>query len=375
MSGPITHKTGGGTLILKGQVGNPGDVEPLTIYYGNYRNDSNINDGWCESGMTRLEGVTCWKPVALQGKGQMAGATGVTTFFIAAANTTNVFKEVVSQTPSTALGGEGLSATVIFEKGYRDALTSGAGFNANNATYIFEGPVVQVRKDREVNGTNAKHVFKSTGNRAAMVYRINYALIAEFLVDDAFDDTIANLNGNSGGMILNGTHQRWSVLFGDKGTITGDGALEITRGVTESMTSRTNLAVDITGCVSLSMSGPDWHRMRAKAFASSGDISVSSGTLTFTDNASWLNGTNVNVTGTGTLKLTSANTFNPQHAVIRFADSGKIDIPSGKTQKFAEGWVGDKRLSGIYTAANLPEHISGAGAIQVKGVGFRIIFR
>ena len=84
---------------------------------------------------------------------------------------------------------------------------------------------------------------------------------------------------------------------------------------------------------------------------------------------------NVNVKGTGTLKLTSANTFNPQHAVIRFADSGKIEVPAGMTQKFAEGWIGDRRLSGHYTAANLPGHVSGAGAIQVKGVGFQIIFR
>ena len=83
----------------------------------------------------------------------------------------------------------------------------------------------------------------------------------------------------------------------------------------------------------------------------------------------------MNVKGTGTLKLTSANTFNPQHAVIRFADSGKIEVPAGMTQKFAEGWIGDRRLSGHYTAANLPGHVSGAGAIQVKGVGFQIIFR
>jgi hypothetical protein len=45
------------------------------------------------------------------------------------------------------------------------------------------------------------------------------------------------------------------------------------------------------------------------------------------------------------------------------------------TQKFAEGWIGERRLSGHYTAANLPGHVSGAGAIQVKGVGFQIIFR
>ena len=136
-----------------------------------------------------------------------------------------------------------------------------------------------------------------------------------------------------------------------------------------------NIVWKITGHVSIEMSGSGWHRMKTRAFASSGDISVSSGTLSFTDNASWLNGTNVNVTGTGTLKLTSENTFNPAHAVIRFADSGKIEIPSGKTQKFAEGWIGERRLSGRYTAANLPEHVSGAGAIQVKSPGMQIIFR
>ena len=378
VSGPITHTTGGGKLVLKGQVGNPGDVEPLTIRYGDYRNNSNINDGWCETGVTRFEGVTCWKPVSLEGRGQMAGATGVTTFFIAAANTTNVFKEIVTQTPSTALSGEGVSATVVFEKGYRDTMTIGAGFSAHNATYVFEGPMVQVRKDREVSGSNAKHVFKATGNRAAMVYRLSSGLVAEFHVDDAFDDTLLHMNAGNSALRLNGTHQRWRLVYSanNAGTIEGDGCLEIMQGVlNEAATASTNLTSVLSGRVSIEMTGPGWQRLRSRAFASYGDITVSDGTLTFTDGASWLNGTNVNVKGTGTLKLTSANTFNPQHAVIRFADSGKIEVPAGMTQKFAEGWIGDRRLSGIYTAANLPAHISGSGAIQVKGVGFQIIFR
>jgi hypothetical protein len=179
-------------------------------------------------------------------------------------------------------------------------------------------------------------------------------------------------------MRLNGTHQRWRFIYSSNnaGTIEGDGCIEIAQGVlNEAATASTNLTSVLSGRVSIEMSGSGWQRLRSRAFASYGDITVSDGTLTFTDGASWLNGTNVNVKGTGTLKLTSANTFNPQHAVIRFADSGKIEIPAGMTQKFAEGWIGDRRLSGVYTAANLPAHISGSGAIQVKGVGFSIIFR
>ena len=377
VSGPITHTTGGGNLVLKGQVGNPGDMEQLTIHYGEYRNNSNINDGWCESGVTRLEGMTCWKPVRLTGRGQMAGATGITTFFHIAANTTNVFKEIVGQTASTTLNGDGPSGVCVFEKGYRDLTTAGSGFGAQNATYVFEGPIVQLNAAREVTCANAAHVFKATGNKAAMAYRLNYLGAAEFHVDDAFENTGVHLSGNQSSLRLNGTHQRWKFIHGvSNGTIHGDGGLEITQGLAdEAMTANTNLAAAITGRVSIEMSGPGWQRLKTRAFASSGDITVSDGTLAFTDGATWLNGTNVNVKGTGTLKLTSANTFNPQHAVIRFADGGKIEVPAGMTQKFAEGWVGERRLSGIYTAANLPAHISGSGAIQVKGVGFSIIFR
>ena len=99
--------------------------------------------------------------------------------------------------------------------------------------------------------------------------------------------------------------------------------------------------------------------------------------MEFAHNASWLNGTNVTVAGTGTLKLNSPTTFNKEHAVIRFADDGKIEVPSGMTQVFAQGWDGDKALSPgkTYTAADLPSHISGAGAIRIAGGGTMILFR
>ena len=63
--------------------------------------------------------------------------------------------------------------------------------------------------------------------------------------------------------------------------------------------------------------------------------------------------------------------------MIRFADDGKIELPSGMTQVFAEGWDGDTRLrpGTIYTSANLPAHVAPGGAIRIAGGGLTVIFR
>ena len=66
-----------------------------------------------------------------------------------------------------------------------------------------------------------------------------------------------------------------------------------------------------------------------------------------------------------------------KHAVIRFADSGKIEIPEGVMQTFYDGWNGDTplRQGMTYTAAELPEHIAGAGAIHIARHGTYLMFR
>ena len=115
----------------------------------------------------------------------------------------------------------------------------------------------------------------------------------------------------------------------------------------------------------------------SQQFASAGDVSVSNGTLEFAADASWLNGTNVTVSGSGTLRIGSATAFNSEFAVIHFADDGKIAVPSGMTQTFAEGWDGDKRLKpgALYTSANLPAHVAPGGSIHIAGGGMMLIFR
>ena len=106
-----------------------------------------------------------------------------------------------------------------------------------------------------------------------------------------------------------------------------------------------------------------------------GDVAVTNGVLEFASGATWLNGTNVTVCGSGTLKLNAANTFNRKHAVIRFADDGVINVPAGVTQVFAEGWDGDRRLLGTYRTGGSCPRVTGGGAIRVGDTGFRMILR
>ena len=47
-------------------------------------------------------------------------------------------------------------------------------------------------------------------------------------------------------------------------------------------------------------------------------------------------------TGYVTLSNAGSTTFNREHAVIRFADSGRIELPQGVTQVFAQGGTGIK---------------------------------
>jgi hypothetical protein len=109
------------------------------------------------------------------------------------------------------------------------------------------------------------------------------------------------------------------------------------------------------------------------AVESYGDVTVTNGVLEFAADASWLNGTNVTVSGSGTLKINKANTFNREHAVIRFADNGTIDVPAGVTQVFAEGWDGDTPMRGIYDAGN-SSRVTGGGAIQIGKLSGLILF-
>ena len=222
-----------------------------------------------------------------------------------------------------------------------------------------------------------------SGNSCSIAMFVEDAGRLELAAPNAFTKTALNLANEASTVDLCGTSQQFKYVLcsGAKPTITGapGSVLEVTQGApaNASVIGITNINCKIEGSVGISMTGAGLLRLKSQQFASAGDVSVSNGTLEFASDASWLNGTNVTVSGSGTLRIGSATTFNSEFVVIHFADDGKIAVPSGMTQTFAEGWDGDRRLKpgALYTSANLPAHVAPGGSIHIAGGGMMLIFR
>jgi hypothetical protein len=126
--------------------------------------------------------------------------------------------------------------------------------------------------------------------------------------------------------------------------------------------------------VSLQKHGTATLTLSGAAVASCGDVTVTNGVLEFASDASWLNGTNITVSGAGTLKISAAKTFSRDHAIVRFADNGKIEVPTGVTQVFAEGWDGDMVMAGTYRTGEC-SRVTGGGAIRIGRMGLIVTFK
>jgi hypothetical protein len=134
----------------------------------------------------------------------------------------------------------------------------------------------------------------------------------------------------------------------------------------------------VEGGVGFRMSGDDDAvlKFEREAFTSCGDLEVVSGTMEFANDASWLNGTNITVSGTGILKLNHGETFNKHIAELSLSDNGKIDIPSNVVQTFMNVYVGESKLApGLYTAQTLPGYVTGAGTLSVYNPGTFIVIK
>ena len=139
--------------------------------------------------------------------------------------------------------------------------------------------------------------------------------------------------------------------------------------------------VQVTGALSFKMNAPgETFGMAGQTFQSTGDIEVAAGTMTFAPDASWTNGLNVTVSGTGVLRTGASRTFGKQ-AVLRFADGGVLELPASADQRVAECWVGDTKVeTGIYSAADLKEgdalygHLT-SGTLSVGRLGGILLVR
>lgn len=405
ISGPITHTRGGGWLVLRGDVGCPGDTAALVLDYCRLRDDktwpANASDTarFALTGNTRVEGATIYKPVQISGRGQIGN--GCANWFIGAADTVNVFKEAVTCGSSMTFRlGEG--GTFVFEKG---VTVSGGGLGlcpegaAGRHLYVLEGPVALNSGWRTFTaGATSNVVFRCTGSSVRHFVEIGSGALS-FEADDAFTDTgfsftVKDKDALCGALALGGTHQRLKWLSSGEmvrdaqnnpqagggqlwGVVRGDGAtLEIAPGVPAGHEAVTNCGAQVTGRVTLAKSGAGVHRMLARAYESCGDVEVSGGRLVFDAGATWRNGTNVVVRGTGTLALGAGGTFRDDVCVT--AEGGGWTLELTGVQK-AESLVVDgvSMPGGDYGAAHakLGAHFKGTGVLRVRRIGSVLLFR
>ena len=303
------------------------------------------------------------------------------TAFVVATNSTCTFKGGVHVTiPWKEFRGQP-GSECVFENGAKLDWTvkfggSGSRFVIRNKPMAFDANAIVLA---------ATVRFECAGNSVGNSYQMRLESTGrlELAVDNVFNNTALNIYNEKGTIDLCGTRQPFKFVLsaGNKATITGEAGslLEVTQGTTvmEGTAGSTNICCKVQGGVGLLMSGTGRLLMKGMAFESSGDVSVSNGVLEFASDASWLNGTNVTVSGTGTLKIGKAETFSKDFAVIHFEDSGMISVPAGMTQVFAEGWDGDRKLTSgkVYSSENLPGRIAGGGAIRIAGGGFAVYLR
>ena len=193
---------------------------------------------------------------------------------------------------------------------------------------------------------------------------------------------------------FNATTQRVDSLVGySLGTFHGaEGSLlEVTKqvrtGFVDLLEEDFYVASEISGALSLKMSGTGDLVLTNRAFSSTGNLEVVSGTLTLRENATWLNGSNVTVRGSGTLRLDAGERFG-KHVTMHFGadgDSWSIAMPNGGMQRVAALYADDGTLlpSGFYGAAGVAgvtqtryaAHFTGTGILKVGKLGTRILFR
>ena len=381
-------KTGSGTLDISGSNSYPGALSVTGgrlrlsgVFWSSAATDEALTVSGADARMT-ISGATINKRITHTMKNDQ-------TELIAEAGTTNVFNGRVEYTGSKngfVILEDG--AVVIYENGLTVSLDDKKFMPLSKEESPTVAPLIRFRGQPSVMSSSADRVFsprmtcrfESPGNTIVGIEAVHANCRLEATVDYAWNGTEGieqfSVSSKSGSVIDVGTTRQCiqNITF-DKDTrytnIVGDGGtLEL--APTEDQVLALN-QLRFAGMVSLQKHGAATLTLTnrtASAYSQSyGDVAVTNGVLEFAVGATWLNGTNVTVSGSGTLKLNAANTFNRDHAVIRFADSGAINVPPGMTQVFAEGWDGDKRMRGIYTSGR----VTGGGAIRIGPAGLIVI--
>lgn len=337
-------------------------------------------------------------PVSINASG-MSGADSDYTWMVVCTNTTNTFKKQLYSSASvcwnTAKG-----ATVIVEGDtYSDNtihLRSVGGTANNPGVFNFKGRLYSTNSQKgsaTIGQTDyCKLVFDGLDNFLRCGLNLNNCIIDcrlddQFCVRNGAMRTPINSSISTSTIKLNNHHEEFGRIYLSSATISGDypatiasigGAYtNITSKKTSIYTSNVMTSVKFNGWVGLEVDIRDdlYFDLKTVTSASYGDITVKRGTLRFDNSSTWLNGTNVVISGTGKVEVQKV-CFGAQ-SVVRFTDTGTINIPDNVTLHCAAVYVdGVERTDTIkFTKDNLPTHITGNGSIVVGDVGTMLIIK
>ena len=232
---------------------------------------------------------------------------------------------------------------------------------------------------------------ESQGSCPKLFVRSNSTI--DFKISNAVTNNFAILdlegvgNTTAGGIVnLNTTTQCFQRVNGSRSTICGAYPSSIV--MNQPVGCADVVSAKVEGGVGFVKRGTGSFALQGRDFDSCGDISVEDGVFEIAADATWLNGTNVCVKGTGTLKLGASNRFGGSHVQFHFgadADGWSIDIPTGCSQTVNYAWDADgNRLPcGVYGAAGTAgvtntryaSHFSNGGVLKVRIHGTIVSFR
>lgn len=326
----------------------------------------------------RFLGCTVEKPVTCS-----MVSKGVNYYILSfAAGTTNVFN-----------GHVHLPAWTDFEKGSYTEFNGGVRVDAYNRQRLREGAVVVFRGGtldyRDNGGHHGMSPLTADGEKATMVFDCVVAIDASEWMDVSGTLTFdmrrdyalsAGKWAMKGIMQLNGHPQGATRSAGSTGRVSSTNVpafveLALPAGVTE-----TN-ALRFTDLAGFRMTGAGCVRLNGVS-TSAGTLAVESGTLELGD-ATWLNATNVAVSGSGVLRLTKERAFDGRVAALALAGDGTIDVPAGVDQRFASATVtldGEEKKvpAGTYGAGAsglMAGRVTGGGTVTVVSKALLLIVR
>lgn len=410
VKGDLEHVSGGGVLRLAGEVGQSGDGGKYTMDYGRYYDGK--NQPWRVLGTTHFEGVTMHKAMDILGAGAQTGNYNMDKTTVALAGTTNVFEKPVTMSMATYVAGE-KNARYVFNdtvtaKGQLKLMGASGTTAAEPAQFVFNAPLKHAIDNRALEIKDGRSVtwFNAPGSYSSWK-QFRFSDEVYMTVSNAFVDTSFIFNSANAVLHLGNTRQVVPRLLSRRkyntdarsGRIDGvyPSAIAVTNGAPSAALAHveytsfstfpedcpcTNSQQQITGWVTLEKSGPGWLAMaRGEALESYGDIRLSGGTLEFMPDTTWLNGTNVVLSGESELILPGV-TFGEQAVLTADGEGWRMSVPEGTVQVFSAAVVdGEPLAPGTYGSEDSPAkdkslsaHFTGTGVIKVAAPKTGLIF-